>query len=733
MRRLGTLVLALSALLLPALTVTAVTSAPGQAAERSTTRPAAGTYTNPVTAGTVDTFPDPATIRGHDGRWYAYGTTNPIFSSRGETGEHVLPMLRSDDLVHWTYAGDAIDVADQPAWWPAGTRAWAPDIRFLDGQYHLTYSLSTGGIGLLTSDAPTGPWTDDGLVLTASSGCPTGVIDQAVFTDDDGSHYLYWGSYDTICVARMNADATAVTGPVTQVGHGKRMEGAYVVARDGYYYLMYSDGSCCDGAFSGYQVKVARSTSPLGPFRTPSGGVLTDLTSHDGLVVGSSGNGWDGPGHNSVVTDLAGQDWLVYHGVPEADPDFPAVTGANGALLRLTKRPLLIDRLDWIDGWPVVNAGAGPSTGPRTAPVTSHLPGTTIGSATLDRGRRLSGRPVLGDVRVEGSLTGDGAGLVVGGATAWLRDGRLVVSSGLRRSTSALPDDFDPTTPHWVVAERRGRTLCVEVSSDRLHEPLATASLDRVLPVGRVGVASSGTRVTATAVGAARLHRPVTTRVADPTVGSLLPAYSDEFDGAGRPEAADPAWRWVRGASASPTLTGGSLVWPTQAGDLYGTDNRASVLLRDAPAGDFTVETKLTFDGNRGNQQAGLVLYDTNDRYLKLSHSVLPLSHTDRLLHSTEFLKEGPRPTYSLPTPVFDGPMFGGRTAGTMWLRLRSTRDAASGTYDVRMASSTDGRTWEWGGTWTLPVVDGRSLQIGLVSMNATGATASFDHVRTYG
>ena len=53
------------------------------------------------------------------------------------------------------------------------------------------------------------------------------------------------------------ADATAITGPVTQIGYGKRMEGGYVVHRGGFYYLFYSDGSCCDGEFSGYQVKVA--------------------------------------------------------------------------------------------------------------------------------------------------------------------------------------------------------------------------------------------------------------------------------------------------------------------------------------------------------------------------------------------------------------------------------------------------------------------------------------------
>lgn len=53
------------------------------------------------------------------------------------------------------------------------------------------------------------------IVPAGGSGCPTGNIDQAMFTDVNGDNYLYWGSYDTICGAKMNAEATAVTGPVT--------------------------------------------------------------------------------------------------------------------------------------------------------------------------------------------------------------------------------------------------------------------------------------------------------------------------------------------------------------------------------------------------------------------------------------------------------------------------------------------------------------------------------------
>ncbi|MDP4507054.1 family 43 glycosylhydrolase [Nonomuraea turcica] len=233
-------------------------------------------------------------------------------------------------------------------------------------------------MGLTTAPTPTGPWTDHGDVIPAApqAACPTFTIDQAQFTDVDGAHYLYWGSYDTLCVARMNADATRVEGPVTQVARGRRMEGGYVVRRGGFYYLFYSDAGCCDGAYSGYQVKVGRATSPLGPFTDDEGVDLMALTTKGAIVAGANGNRWAGPGHSGFLTDLSGQDWLIYHAISTADPDFPPiVNGPSG----LTKRPLLIDWLDWIDGWPVVRAGAGPSEGPQPAPAASYDAGGTFG------------------------------------------------------------------------------------------------------------------------------------------------------------------------------------------------------------------------------------------------------------------------------------------------------------------------------------------------------------------
>ncbi|QKW22800.1 family 43 glycosylhydrolase [Kitasatospora sp. NA04385] len=741
----------------------------------------AATYTNPVSAGVVDTFPDPSTIRGKDGLWYAYGTQNPVFQSRGEDGERILPILRSADLVHWTYAGQVFTPATQPAW-ENGSRLWAPDIRYFDGHYSLYYSVpGAGTVALATAPTPTGPWTDRGSVLPSPSGCPSGNIDQAQFTDTGGQAYLYWGSYDTICVAQLTPDRTRTQGAVTQVAKGRRVEGGFVVHRDAYYYLFYSDGGCCSGAFSGYQVKVGRATSPTGPFRDELGTDLTALTSKAGIVAGANGNRWIGPGHNAVQTDLSGQDWLVYHGIPAEAPD---LAPAAGGTLNLTRRPLLIDRLDWIDGWPVLRAGAGPSDTAQAAPVTAPAAGGAFDGGTL-AGWRTEGAgtggwsaPVETDsggyaahadsgdapafavgpgtapanVRAEADLrvtaAGGRAGLALAYAgpgdriTAWLDRSRnaLVteavvggVSAG--EQLTALPAGFTWNTWHAVTAELRGTALTVEVSHDRLHDPVAVQQ--RTVPAGAarsgaVALAARGPGAAGDNVSATALYTPVTARVADPAPGALLPGYSDEFDAAAVPgTTAGSPWSWVRGPAAGVAAGGGSLSWPTQNAELYLGDNSASVLQRPAPDGDFTVETKLVFAPGQTSQQAGLVLYENDDRWFKLVHSVLALNNGGgAVLQVSEFGKEGERPTTTPPTAVANAPMFGGPTADTMWLRLVHHLDAAHGEHEVRAVTSRDGVTWTYAGVWTLPVKG--PLKIGLVSMNKSGATARFDYVRTY-
>jgi arabinan endo-1,5-alpha-L-arabinosidase len=593
----------------------AAVAAPAPAASAGSSRPAAvpaaagsaavhsrptRSYQNPVSRGLADTFADPSVIRAGDGWWYAYATSDPLRS--GERTPHLIPTARSRDLVSWSYAGDAFSAANRPAWAAPDASFWAPDIRRVGGRYLLYYVVTQtrvtdqpndNAIGVATAPTPTGPWTDSGAPLVGPRHGPGGpgdftwTFDPALLSTPDGHNYLYYGSYyGGIFAVPVSADGTRVTGEPTMVAVDNRYEGAYVVRHGGWYYLFASSGDCCAGPTTGYSVFAGRSRGPLGPFTDRNGVPLTASRTGGTLVISPNGNRWVGTGHMAIATDLAGQDWLVYHAIDRAQPYLDEPFGIN-------RRPMLIDRLDWIAGWPTVRAGAWASDRPQPAPAT----------------------------------------------------------------------------------ERPGRA------------------------------------------------RGATAPVPPPRVGRVDPSYSDEFGGA----TLGPQWSWVRppapGDPAGPRLAGGELVWPTQDADLFKDQNSASVLLRDAPPGDYTAETRLTIDLGTGTvrnyQQAGLVAYLDDDDYARLDHVAIWNTR------QTEFAKE---------MPYGGGIAFGSMTvappAEVTWLRLSHRVDPVTGEHRFRAAVSTDGWHWTWGGVWTLPA--GSPPRIGLLSLGGAGATARFGDFRVH-
>jgi len=53
----------------------------------------AAAQANPISEGFADTFADPVIVRGDDGLWYAYGTTDPLRENEGVF--HRVPMAQS--------------------------------------------------------------------------------------------------------------------------------------------------------------------------------------------------------------------------------------------------------------------------------------------------------------------------------------------------------------------------------------------------------------------------------------------------------------------------------------------------------------------------------------------------------------------------------------------------------------------------------------------------------------
>ncbi|WP_377064287.1 glycoside hydrolase family 43 protein [Negadavirga shengliensis] len=303
------------------------------------------TFTNPVFD---EDFADPTPVKAGDGYYYVYATNSQV---DGETIH--IQVAKSSDLVNWERTGDALP--EKPNW--ADKDFWAPHVHYDPGEqrYYLYYSgESIDGqygkcLGVATSNNPAGPFRDKGEPLLCGDGFIN--IDPMSFDDPvTGKKYLYWGSgFEAIKVQELSDDRLSfkegsepidLINPIADESpdnYQRLVEGAWVVYRNGYYYLFYSGDNCC-GEQAHYAVMVARAEHATGPFQT-----LAEATGSENSVIMERSGRWIAPGHNSLIRDDAGQDWIFYHAIDSQK-------GSGG-------RMMLMDKITYEDGWPVIANG----------------------------------------------------------------------------------------------------------------------------------------------------------------------------------------------------------------------------------------------------------------------------------------------------------------------------------------------------------------------------------------
>jgi arabinan endo-1,5-alpha-L-arabinosidase len=308
-------------------------------------------------------FPDPAVIRAPDGYYYAYATQ----TMAGDKWLN-LQVARSRDLVRWQHLGDALPA--KPGWASKTQDFWAPHVHRDGGRYYLYYSAKPDAaltdekkglcLAVATATSPSGPFVDMGHPLQCGDGFVN--IDPMAFDDPATERkLLYWGSgFQPIKVRELAPDRMSFAAGSSAIDlvptaksddpaeYQKLVEGAWVLRRNGYYYLFLSGDNCC-GSRAHYAVMVARSKSATGPFELAPKKVVLEAAGK-----------WVAPGHNSVITDADGQDWMLYHAVDAARPRTKPTDDVN------TRRVMLIDRIEWVDGWPRM-AGA-PSSASQGKP-----------------------------------------------------------------------------------------------------------------------------------------------------------------------------------------------------------------------------------------------------------------------------------------------------------------------------------------------------------------------------
>lgn len=251
----------------------------------------------------------------------------PTYSARYER-QVFFDAFSSPDLVHWQKHERILDTsrvswAHEAMWAPCvvknGSRYFfffaANDIQTPDrpGYDPAIHAAETGGIGVAVADRPGGPYRDylgHPLISEVYNGAQP--IDQFVFRDEDGKYYILYGGWGHCNIGQLNGNFTALEAfddgdlvkEITPEGY---VEGPVMFRRNGWYYLMWSEGNWTD---STYHVAYGRSESILGPF--PKLGTV--LQSDPAIATGA--------GHHSVLRLPGTDEWyIVYHRRPIPNED----------------------------------------------------------------------------------------------------------------------------------------------------------------------------------------------------------------------------------------------------------------------------------------------------------------------------------------------------------------------------------------------------------------------------
>jgi arabinan endo-1,5-alpha-L-arabinosidase len=263
---------------------------------------------------------DPSTIAESDGKYYTFGT--------GSGG------LVSDDGWNWSAGGVR----------PGG--GVAPDIIKIGDRYYVAYAK--GAVGdhasnvyvmwskTLDPKSPDFGFKDETLVASSSGLEDCDAIDPAFVLGPDGKLWLSYGTYfGNIRLIELD--------PKT----GKRVQGnkALDIAidceatdleyRDGWYYLLGTHGTCCDGTNSTYNIVVGRSKKVTGPYLDNVG---REMLKGGGKLVLAAGNRKVGAGHFGRFIVENGVEKMSFHW--EADFDL-------GGRSTLGILPIV-----WKNGWP---------------------------------------------------------------------------------------------------------------------------------------------------------------------------------------------------------------------------------------------------------------------------------------------------------------------------------------------------------------------------------------------
>ncbi len=268
---------------------------------------------------------DPSTLAECDGKWYTFGT--------GGGG------IVSDDGWSWHGGGER----------PGGGAA--PDMMKIGDRYLCIYGATGGGLfgghngriltmwnKTLDPKSPDFKWSTAVEVASSDGMEDCDAIDPSLLLDPTTGRL--WATYGTYFGNIRLIELDPTTGERAKGNVEKDVaidcEASALIWRDGWYYLLGTHGTCCDGVNSTYNIVVGRSRSVEGPYLDNVG---RDMYHGGGRMVIAAGDRKAGAGHFGRTIIDEGVEVMSFHW--EADFDL-------GGRSVLAIHPLL-----WKNGWPV--------------------------------------------------------------------------------------------------------------------------------------------------------------------------------------------------------------------------------------------------------------------------------------------------------------------------------------------------------------------------------------------
>lgn len=276
---------------------------------------------------------------GADPYAMAYGDTLYIYMTQdafekdasGEIKENTyskiqsIHVLSTKDMVNFEDHGE-IKVAGNGGACKWAKNSWAPAAAWkeIDGKpkFFLYFADGGGGIGVLQSDSPVGPFEDpigSGLITRNTPTCDKvlWLFDPAVLVDDDGRAYIYFGGGvpegkasepGTGRVAELGDDMISLKCDPVSVYAPYLFEDSGIHKANGRYYYTYCSNFNVDAAgteqfgFESGEIILMESDSPMGPFHFKE-----KILENPGKYSGLGGN------NHHCVFSFKDQMYITYH------------------------------------------------------------------------------------------------------------------------------------------------------------------------------------------------------------------------------------------------------------------------------------------------------------------------------------------------------------------------------------------------------------------------------------